>query len=315
MARVIRWTMPKMVGMIVKILNNKFDCFIVIEGNRGLGKSTLAIHLARRVAREFNKMGSKDYRFNWGGSLIYTKKETKRFWHKWRAVGIADEMINVTFNRDFYNDEQKDIIKMINMNRDHRNCFIACVPQFQTLDSQIKNLCKIRITVVRRGLCVIQTPNQTIYVKDKWDQATNEKIERDWMKKGITKPHYTKLTTFRGLLRYPALRPSAEAKYQAVKDRKRNAVAKEEMGIGEEDGEAEADPKEIAYKMLIDGKIKNSAFLDGFSHAHGINPTTMQSNLRTQLRKAQKSTGLVEYYWDKKLKHNKAKEEGAFVVG
>ena len=315
MARVIRWTMPKMVSMIVKILNNKFDCFIVIEGNRGLGKSTLAIHLARRIAREFNKLGSKDYKFHWDHSLIYTKKETKRFWHKWRAVGIADEMINVTFNRDFYNDEQKDIIKMINMNRDHTNCFISCVPQFQTLDSQIKNLCKIRITVVRRGLCVIQTPNQTIYVKDKWDQATNEKIERDWMKKGITKPHYTKLTTFRGLLRYPALRPSAEAKYQAVKDRKRNAVAKEEMGIGEDDGEAEADPKDIAYKMLTDGKIKNGAFLDGFSHAHGIKPATMQSNMRTRLKADNKETSLVTYYWDRKLKQNKIKEEGAFVVG
>ena len=162
---------------------------------------------------------------------------------------------------------------------------------------------------------MIQTPNQTIYVKDKWDQATNEKIERDWMKKGITKPHYTKLTTFRGLLRYPKLRESAEEMYQQVKDRKRNAVAKEEMGIGEDDGERGADPRDIAYKMLVEGKIKNSAFLDGFAHAHGINPTTMQSNLRTKLKKDNKATSLVEYYWDKKLKHNKVKEEGAFIVG
>jgi len=32
-------------------------------------------------------------------------------------------MINVTFNRDFYNEDQKNIIKMINMNRDHKNFF------------------------------------------------------------------------------------------------------------------------------------------------------------------------------------------------
>jgi len=315
MGRILRWSLSGTAKTIVKRLDNKFDCFIVIEGNRGLGKSTLAIHLARRVAREFKKKGRKEYKFNWDHSLIYTKKATKQFWHRWRSIGIADEMINVTFNRDFYNDEQKDIIKMINMNRDHTNLFIACVPQFQTLDSQIKNLCKIRITVVRRGLCVMQTPNQTIYVKDIWDQKTNEKIERDWMRKGITRPHYSKLTTFRGLLHFPALRPKAEEKYQEVKDRKRNAVAKEQMGIGVDDGEIDQDPREIAYKMLLDRKIKNGAFLDGFSHAHNINPATMQSNLRGKLTKDHKSTALTEYYWDKKLKHNKIKEDEVFVVG
>jgi len=122
---VMHWSMKKMIQMIVRILENKFDCFIVIEGNRGLGKSTLAIGLARGVSREFRKKGSKDYRFNWRNSLVYTKKETKRFWHKWRSNGIGDEMINVTFNRDFYNEDQKDIIKMMNMNRDHCNFFNA----------------------------------------------------------------------------------------------------------------------------------------------------------------------------------------------
>ena len=130
-------------------------------------------------------------------SMIYTKKETLNFFHQWNKNGIADEMINVTFNRDFYDLDQKNVIKMINMNRDHCNLFIACVPQFQNLDTQIKNLCKIRITVVRRGLAIIQTPNRTIYVKDKWDQATNEKFEREWLQKGISKPTYSKLTTFR----------------------------------------------------------------------------------------------------------------------
>lgn len=310
----MQWTLPKMVSMIVRILNNKFDCFIIIEGNRGLGKSTLAIHLARRVAREFKKMGSENYKFHWDHTLVYTKKETKRFWHKWRAIGIGDEMINVTFNRDFYDNEQKDIVKMINMNRDHTNLFIACVPQFQTLDSQIKNLCKIRITVVRRGLCVIQTPNQTIYVKDKWDQATNEKIERDWIKKGITRPHYTRLTTFRGLMKYPALRPQAEAMYQKVKDRKRNLVAKEEMGIDAEDGEKQKDPHELALEMLLNGQIKNGTFLDGFAQAHGINPASFQNNLRAKLKKQGENHQLASYYWEKKAKGRNDNTRGSLVV-
>lgn len=296
--------MIKMILMIVKILQKQFDCFMVIEGNRGLGKSTLALYLTRGVSREFKKLGSQDYRFNWNRCLIYTKKETKQFWHKWRSVGIADEMINVTFNRDFYSEEQKDIIKMINMNRDHCNLFIACVPQFQTLDSQIKNLCKIRITVVRRGLAVVQTPNRTIYIKDKWDQATNEKIEREWMKKGIKNPHYSKLTTFRGVMRFPKLREASEEIYCKIKDRKRNLVAKEDMGI-EDDAQEERDPYKDTLQKLKEGKIRNGVFIDGLAHAYGLNPTSFKNRLRVELSKEGISAKLTDYYWDK----SKKKEE------
>lgn len=294
---VLRWSMSKVVWMICQILNNKFDCFIVIEGNRGLGKSTLAIHLTRQVSREFKKMGSEDYKFNWRNSLIYTKKETKRFWHKWKSTGIADEMINVSFNRDFYNEEQKDIIKMINMNRDHCNFFIACVPQFQALDNQIKNLCKIKITVVRRGLCIIQTPNRTIYVRDKWDQATNEKIERTWLQKGITRPRYAQLTTFRGMMKFPKLHPTAEKKYQDVKDLKRNLLAKEEMGLDVEDDIK--DPVADAVQRLKDGKVRNGTFLDGLATAYDMQPATFKNKLRAELQKEGVSAKLLDYYWDK----------------
>ena len=304
---VLRWSMKKLVWMIVQILNNKFDCFIVIEGNRGLGKSTIAIHLARQVSREFKKLGSKDYRFNWRHSLIYSKKETKQFLHKWKTIGIADELVNVVFNRDFYNEEQKDIIKMLNMNRDHFNLFLACVPSFQTIDSQIKNLCKIKITIVRRGLAIIQTPNRTIYARDKWDQATNEKIERGWLQKGITRPHYSKLTTFRGLMTFPKLHPSAEEKYQKTKDDKRNLIAKEEMGINVEDDVK--DPIIDTVKRLKAGKIRNGTFLDGLAVAYDIKPNTFKNKLRTALNKEGISAKLTDYYWDKgkkKVEYNPA---------
>jgi len=298
---VVRWSMAKLVYMIVKILLSDFDAFIIIEGNRGLGKSTLAIHIARKIARCFKLLGMADrYKFNWSKSLIYTKKETLNFFHQWHKNGIADEMINVTFNRDFYDPDQKNVIKMINMNRDHCNLFIACVPQFQTLDTQIKNLCKLRITVVRRGLAIIQTPNRTIYVKDKWDQATNEKLEREWLQKGISKPAYSKLTTFRGILKFPKLHPTAEAKYQEVKNRKRNLVAKEEMGIVEE--KEEKDPYIDTIQRLMDGKIRNGVYLDGLAHAYNLHPTTFKNRLRSELGKKGISTKLTDYYWDKQKK-------------
>lgn len=307
MAIVVNWSMIKLVCMIVKILQNKFDCVIVIEGNRGLGKSTLAYQIARGVATQFKKIQkTKDYLFNPRYALLYTRKEVIRFFHKWRRIGVADEMINVTFNRDFYDSDQKDLIKMINMNRDHCNLFLACVPQFQNLDNQVKNLVKIRITVVRRGIAIIQTPNKSIYSKDKWDQALNEKIERKWMAKGITNPHYSKLTTFRGILKFPKLRAKAEEIYQKVKDDKRNIVAREQMGIEDVD---EQDAYDLAIIKLKAGEIRNGSVLDGIAYASEITPETFRRGIANRLKKQGVNHKLSEYYWERKNRSKVAPTE------
>lgn len=296
-----------MAWMITQIVQNRFDCFIIVEGQTGLGKSTLAIHLARRVSQNFKKMGSKDYKFNWRHTFLYTAKETKQFLHRWRSIGIGDEAINVVHNRDFYSEDSKTIIKMQNMNRDHCNLFIMCVPSFATLDSQIKNLCKIRITVVRRGLAVIQTPNKTIYIKDRWDTATNEKIERQWVKKGIRNPHYSKLTTFRGIMKFPKLSESAEAKYQATKDSKRNLVAQEEMGLEEE---ASNDPYDIAVAKLKANEVKNAQIIEGMAFAHDIKPDSFKRGIMTRLKKQGLPTALTSYYWEGRSSRSISKTVG-----
>ena len=303
------WSLIKLVRMIVQILENKFDCVIAIEGSRGLGKSTLAYWIAKKVALEFKKKGVKDYRFSPKRVLLYQRDEVIRFFHSWKRTGIADEMINVTFNRDFYDTEQKDLIKMINMNRDHCNLFLSCVPQFQNLDNQIKNLVKLRLTVVRRGVAIVQTPNRSIYSKDKWDQAINERIERRWIEKKIQNPHYAKLTTFRGILKFPKLTDKQEAIYQVIKNEKRNIVAKEQMGIGE-DGkvEEEKSPVDIAYNKLLKGEIRNGQILDGIAMAHERSPESFHKSLRDRLKKEGKDHRLASYYWE-----NKNKKGGAVM--
>jgi hypothetical protein len=242
-------------------------------------------------------MNSNDYRFLPHRDLLYTRREVLIFLNKWNSIGLCDEMINVTFNRDFYNEDQKDVIKMINMNRDHKNLIIACVPSFKTLDTQIKNLCKIRLTVVRRGLAIIQTPNRTIYVADKWDEATNEKIEREWIKKGKIHPQYSRLNTFRGVLKFPPLSEKDEIKYQAIKNEKRNIIAKEQMGIDVED--EKKDVVDIAIDMLLNHKVKNSSVLDGLALSDNRDTKNFKATLRSKLRRLNKPDKLTLYYWDK----------------
>lgn len=309
--------MDRFALMIAKMLLNKFDCLLCIEGNRGLGKSTFAYKLLQKVNRYFriiyretrNEEMKNWYKFNPLMQLkkpnqyrhvIYTQKDVINFYDKWHVSAIADEMINVAFNRDFFGEEQKNLVKMINMNRDHGNLLIACVPQFQNLDNQIKNLCKIRITVARRGLAVIQTPNRTIYNKDRWDSANNEKIERDWLKKGSGLPQYARLNTFRGMIRFPALTKKEQWIYDQIKGIERNVI-KGSLGVTEE---AQNDPTQKLYDKLIAGGIRNTTMLEGYADALGMTINQLRGKLLKQLKDNNKGTVLSDYFWDKKAKQN-----------
>ena len=336
---IIKWSLDKLVKNIVATLLNKYDFFMVVEGNTGSGKSTLAFHIASKVSKEFKRLydfeshtfyyyyeriakknglseedfikkilnlkEKKAYKFNPKDVLIYTQDDLQKKLSDWHSISIPDELINITFNRDFFSQKQKDIIKMINMFRDHENLTIACVPSFQTIDTQIKNLTKMKITVKRRGLAIIHTPNRTIYCKDKWDQATNEKIEREWIMKKINKPNYSKLTTFRGLLRFPKLTDRQEELYQEIKNEKRNVVLKTEMNMKTE----EKDLYDIVIERLKEGKIRNADILDGLAIAKGVSADSFKNTIRKKLRQEGISHKLPDYYWEKSKKEMKKKGE------
>jgi KaiC/GvpD/RAD55 family RecA-like ATPase len=319
--------------LIVLTLLNKFDFFLCIEGNTGVGKSTLAIHIARGVKAEFRRLyrlqedtvryyyervikkqmiteeefcqyllelkEKKAYDYNPFEDLIYDQKSMMRALSSWNRIFVPDEMVNITFNRDFQGDAQKKIIKLLNMYRDHCNLIIASVPQFQTLDIQVKNLTKMRVSVEKRGAGVLQTPNKVIYARDKWDSANNEKIEREWLLHG-GKPKYTKLTTARGLIAFPPLTKRLFNEYQKIKNDKRSNIVEVEMGIGKE--QVKKEPVEQIYDMLVEGKIRNSVELGGMALLHGMTFNALSEKLRRKLIKECKGTLVTEFYWDKKSK-------------
>jgi len=312
--RMLNWNMKKLTISICNRLQNKFDAFIVIEGNRGLGKSTLAYKLMKLVKQEMKNRGVDGYKFSPRRDLLYERMEVIKFFNDRRRSGIADEMVNVSFSRDFYNEDQKDLIKIVNMNRDHENFCIACIPHFKNLDTQIKRLSSMRITVVRRGLSIIQTPNKTIYSADVWDEIVNEKIERGWLMKGVTRPHYSKLTTFRGFLKFPKLNEKQESIYQKIKDEKRSKIAQDK---GLEDAN-ETDPFMIIYNNLLAGKIKNGVMIEGMGLMNGMEGDALRRKLRRELKKNNKPTSVAQYYIDSKeakveIKKNKRKELDALI--
>lgn len=315
--------------------------FIVIEGGTGIGKSTIAWQIAKRVSNQFKKLykfdeniveyyferlkkeakiteqdfiekilklkEEKKYYFIPQKALIYSQDDLQKALASWNNISIPDEMINITFNRDFYSEKQKDIIKMINMFRDHENLTLACVPIFANLDTQIKNLCKMKLTVKKRGKAIIHTPNKVIYSKDKWDQATNEKIEKEWIMKKNRSPNYSKLTTFRGLVRFLPMTKKEEKLYQEIKNKKRNMILKDEMHVNVD--EEKNDPYKKLFERLVNGGVRNRSILEGFCQATGLTFEQLRGRLVKDLKNSGKPEQIAMYFWDKKAKNKELIEE------
>lgn len=247
--KLIRWKVKELATIIKQMQHNKYDCIIVISGNRGTGKSTLAYKLGLNIGG-----------FNAQRDICFTREEVMNSLAK--KVGkiiIADEMINVSFNRDFFESEQKDLIKMLNMYRDKKNILLACVPNFATLDKQFLGLTKIRIHVVRRGLAVLHRQKPTQFGTDPWDIKRNEKIENMWYKKNKFKVNYKALSTSFGLLTWNELTPIQEERYQKIKDKKRNEIL-----LKKQEELKKNDPERLFFENLLkrikDGKINNRVF-------------------------------------------------------
>jgi len=296
--KIYKWNLKMLCNIIIEILENKFDCFIVVEGRRGLGKSTLSYHILRRVSSYIKNnpnIENKEYIFRPKRDILFTQNDVLDAINKrWHDSFLCDEMINVTFNRDFFSDKQKKIIKAINMNRDHRNLIVACVPQFATLDHQIKNLCRLRITVVKRGISIIHTPNKTIYSKDVWDSPLNEKIERQWLGTSV-RPKYSRLTTFRGFLSFPDLKHTQRELYEKIKVDKRNLILNEEQEVKEQK-EGVSNPTNVIMKMLKDGLFKSKRDFDKACLSLDFKPTSMESRIRRRLRNEGKPNALRPFF-------------------
>ena len=63
-----------------------------------------------------------------------------------RAIEAGDLVSELVIH--LYENEQKTLLKALNMYRDSCNVFIGCIPKFVELDKQIQRLCKIRITIL-----------------------------------------------------------------------------------------------------------------------------------------------------------------------
>lgn len=244
----IDWSIKNIADSIKKSQQEKFDSLIVCSGNRGLGKSTLAIKIASRFPE-----------FNMQRDIVFSREDVmKQIATKKHGVIIADEMINVTYNRDFFVQDQNKIIKMLNMYRDSCNIFIACIPSFAALDKQFRQLVKLRLDVIERGMAVVHMPNMKSYSADVWDMGVNEKIEANWMKNDVTRPKYDRLSTYEGYLVSGDLGVKQREAYEQIKNEKRGHLVEED--VGDEENTKQRKWREILVDIALEGKLNKDLF-------------------------------------------------------
>lgn len=279
MTNLLKWTIKNLVEVIEGCVQNDFDVIVFVEGNRGLGKSTLLYKIGTRL----NSRGI--VKFNPRKHITYSREDAIKLLATCRRTFILpDEMINVAYGRDFYEQDQKVLLKGLNMYRDSCNVFAGAIPKFIDLDIQMKRLCKIRITVIRRGIAIIQTQLRGINREDPWDTKHNLKIELKNYKKSAP---FGKLTTAKGILYFTDLSESQKKEYQSIKREKRNKVYNRDNDLDIED------PREQLYNRLIEEIINFKITQKEFETTCRMTGTSIKS-ARNQLNERLKNKGLNE---------------------
>jgi len=271
----IVWSIKDLVEISKKRQSNEFDMNIIITGARGNGKSWCGFKFLRRF-KQFKPWKHQ----------IYSRKDLMKYLEKLKYGCIFDdEAIRTGYKRNFYDQDQKLLIQMLNMYRDNFNVYVACLPTFYDLDKGLRDLFKIHIHIIERGLGVVHIANESLlYSDDKWDVRYNKKVEEAWAKRKLSnlnyKPKYNRLTTFRGYIKIPKLTLKQEKLYKEVKQVKRKVMYEEEMN---EDKTGTEGFYERLIIRLKEGKLTQRA-LQEICLANGLKYSSVSSLLSTKLK-------------------------------
>ncbi len=289
------WSIKDLAEVIKKRQENKFDACIAVSGARGDGKSTLLFKLFLR----FSKFRPRKHQ-------VYSRKDVIRLLEASKFGCIFDdEAIRTSYKRNFFEEDQKILIQMLNMYRDNFNFYAAAVPNFYSLDRDLRDLIKIHIHIIERGLGVVHISRSgTLYSDDCWDVRYNKKVEESWAKRRKMnpdyKPKYNRLTTFVGYIHFKDLTPKQRLLYEEVKVTKRKAIYEEEINKIEDKGGfydriiERLQAKEITTKKVL----QEIALINGMNY----------SNVRDMINKKLTDKGIKETLSDF-LPHLRAKNK------
>lgn len=163
-----RLRIKEFVNLLRAIQNSNNDVIVAISGERGVGKSTLMMQLARAYKR-----CGRDKIYDINKYHIYSQEELIKKMEAFRPKEMlcGDEIVTALFKRDFGKKRQIDLIKMFNTYRDKYFLFFMLLPNFIDLDIAIRNsmIIKFWIFCTKRGRAAVFTHIDNPISKDSWN--------------------------------------------------------------------------------------------------------------------------------------------------
>jgi hypothetical protein len=189
------------------------DFVLVLSGFVGEGKSTLSLQLAKEYLQIKNLDEFKDFCET---SLFYNRKELlDAVMNTHEKIIIADEAVNMLFRRNFASGEQKLLLQIMDVCRDHKHLFVLNIPSFWSLDSHtVQNRVRMWIYVELQKYAHMFLPIKRPFAKDVWEREKNDR-KCPSMSSIPECDNYVKTFTF------DALSPDEYEIYQKIKDAKK----------------------------------------------------------------------------------------------
>lgn len=210
------WSIKDIVEILKGRQKNEFDGNLTVSGNRGDGKSTLI----QKIFVRFSVFSPWKHQ-------VYSREDVIKLLKNYKySLCWDDEAVNSGYKRDFQNKGQQELIKIITMYRDNFNVYASAIPNFFSLDKDLRDLVFLHLHVIERGIAIVHMPLQgRLYSQDRWDVQNNSKIEQKWVgrskKNPNFKPPYYRLSTFRGYLFFGDFTKKQKEIYLKVKETKR----------------------------------------------------------------------------------------------
>jgi len=252
---------------VFKLQKSDRDVNLACSGFTGEGKSTFITKLQKEVSGiakvpwDFDKMTwSRKELMTWiDGEKGSEKDENglkKGQLPEFSSI-IADELIGMFFNREWYESEQIDAVKTFNMCRD-RHLFIAgAAPNFWDLDSPIRGRFRFYAYIPFRGIAWIFEQENNPFTKDPWNVTENMKLFRKY------KNPYN-CTNYLGEIHFPDWSEHEKERYLEIRNSKRVTSIDENKSQKKESYSRIKKQRDSIVKMLYNAEFE-------CKHCHGKN--------------------------------------------
>jgi hypothetical protein len=211
-------TVEEFAKTIYKLAKSDRDVTLGVAGFTGEGKSVFMIKLQKAYAKiagvkwSFNNnlTWSRDEMLKW----IDGDKNGKGRKPEYSAI-LPDELISMFFRRNWYEDDQKAAIELLNKCRD-RHLFIAGgIPNFWQLDTSFSTRIRFYAYIPRgRGRAWIFEQEDNPFSADPWNVNDNKKLFRK-------KKDPSKCPNFVCEILFDDLTPQEKKEYYAIRNTKR----------------------------------------------------------------------------------------------